>query len=252
MRTIGHAGAVNNDGGLPVMAEGAGEADGAGEAGGFAETGDGHRRGWWRVLGSAVVAGLVFGPVDLAVQKLLPYPFADLGNSMAVWALGAFLFGAWVGTGRLRPIAGAAAFNLVAVESYYLAATLVQHDAIGNLWATSTLLFLFAAVVAGLVFGLGGALARSGPGWQRLVGAALPGAVFLAEAGIRFTQGHGDPDAGYRRDRFEDALMYAIIALVLGLVIGRGARGRWQGLAVSAVLAIPGFVALKLFVGGSA
>ena len=242
---------MNNDGNLPTTANGAGGASRPADTGHAHGVVDGDRPGSWRVLGSAAAAGLLFGPADFAAQKLLPYPFADLGNSMAVWALGAFLFGAWVGAGRLRPIAGAAVLNLVAVESYYLAATLVQHDTIANLWTRSTLFFLFAAVVAGVVFGLGGALARGGRGWQRLVGAALPAAVFLAEAGIRFTQSHEAADAAYRRDRYEDALMYAIIALVLALVTGRGARGRIQGLAVSVALAIPGFVALNVFVAGS-
>jgi hypothetical protein len=74
----------------------------------------------------------------------------------------------------------------------------------------------------------------------------LPAAVFLAEAGISFVQGRGE-DAAYRHERHQDTLMYAVIALLLVMVYGRGARGRATVLAAGVALAIPGFLALSIF-----
>jgi hypothetical protein len=73
----------------------------------------------------AVVGGLLLGPIDLLAQRALPYPWANLANSSAVWAIGAFGIGAWVRTSRWRPAIAGAALLLVAVESYYLTAASV-------------------------------------------------------------------------------------------------------------------------------
>ena len=53
-----------------------------------------------------VVAGVLLGAVDLLLQKSLPYPWANLANSSAVWAIGAFGLGLWAapGAGRGRAV----------------------------------------------------------------------------------------------------------------------------------------------------
>jgi hypothetical protein len=212
---------------------------------------DDGRRGWLSVgvvpVGVVSVAGgLLLGSLDLAWQRMMPYPLADLGNSMAVWALGAFLLGAWVRTGLLRAAVGASVLNLVAVEAYSLTAMVVQHDSAASLWAPSTMVWLAASVVAGAVFGVGGVWSRGERPWRRLAGRALPAAVFLAEAGVCFAQGYG-ADPAYRRDRFQDTLLYAVIALLLALAHGRTSRERATVLTTGIALAIPGFLALSLF-----
>ena len=56
----------------------------------------------------SVVAGLVLGVVDLVGELNLPYPWADLANSAAVWSLAAFVLG-WglrLGAGTVAGIAG--------------------------------------------------------------------------------------------------------------------------------------------------
>lgn len=205
------------------------------------------KRGWPSVVGVSVGAGVLLGSLDLLWQKGVPYPFADLGNSMAVWALGAFLLGAWVRAGWFRGAVGASLLNLVAVEAYYLAAMLIQHDSAASLWAPSTLVWLGAAVVAGAVFGVGGVWSRGSRSWQRLAGRALPAAVFLAEAGIWFARGRGDAPAD-RWDSYQDTIMYAVLALLLALLNGRTLRERATVLAAGVALAIPGFLALVLFI----
>jgi hypothetical protein len=227
---------------------------------------DEDRRGWLSVLGIAAGAGILLGPLDLAWQRLVPYPLADLGNSMAVWALGAFLLGAWVRGGLrrveaeragllwagpvrgglLRAVIGASVLNLVGVEAYYLTAMIVQHDSAESLTSPSTLAWLVAAVVAGAVFGVGGAWSREARSWRRLAGRALPAAVFLAEAGTCFLQA-GGADAAYRRERLQDTILYASIALGLAVIFGRTSRERVTVLTAGVALALPGLAALSLF-----
>ncbi len=44
-------------------------------------------------LVGAILGGLLLGPSDLLAQNTLLYPWANLANSAAVWALGAFIIG---------------------------------------------------------------------------------------------------------------------------------------------------------------
>ena len=189
------------------------------------------------------MGGLLLGPIDLLAQRTLPYPWANLANSGAVWAIGAFGIGAWVRTGRWRPAAAGAVLLLVAVESYYLAATLVQDDALSNLWTATTLLWLLFALLAGTVFGTAGAWSRGSNRWLRIVGLALPGAVLLAEAGVlAFRSGNGD--AAYRTDNLQTAAIDAALGILLAPLLGRSTRQRLEGLAASVPLAMVGFGAL--------
>lgn len=73
-------------------------------------------------LVGAILGGVLLGLSDLLAQNTLPYPWANLANSAAVWALGAFVIGAW-SRGSLRSTAAAGmVLLLVAVEIYYIAA----------------------------------------------------------------------------------------------------------------------------------
>jgi hypothetical protein len=193
----------------------------------------------------AVVGGLLLGPIDLLAQRALPYPWANLANSSAVWAIGAFGIGAWVRTGRWRPAIAGAALLLVAVESYYLTAALTQHDDISALWALSTLTWLLFGVLAGAVFGTGGAWSRGENRWLRVVGLALPGAVLLAEAGV-LAYRNGSVDPAYRLDSLQAAAVDAVLAVLASLVTGRTMRQRFECLAASVPLALVGFGGLVL------
>jgi hypothetical protein len=187
----------------------------------------------------AVVGGLLLGSVDLLAQRTLPYPWANLANSSAVWAIGAFGIGTWVGAGRWQPAMGGVVLLLVAVETYNLAATLVQNDDLSNLWASSTLWWLLFGVVAGAVFGTAGAWSRGRNRWLQVVGSALPGAVLLAEAGI-LAYRSGNMDAAYRADSLQTATIEAALGILLALVVGRSARQRLENLAASMPLALIG------------
>jgi cobalamin synthase len=60
------------------------------------------RRRLWVVAIVAIVGGLLLGLIDLLAQRTVPYPWANLANSSAVWAIGAFVSGVRHGWLRLN------------------------------------------------------------------------------------------------------------------------------------------------------
>ena len=184
-----------------------------------------------------IVAGLALGAVDLLLQKSLPYPWANLANSSAVWAVAAFGLGFWVRSPWWRAAAAGVVLLVLAVPSYYLTATLVQNDAIANVWAPSSLLWMVFGALAGAVFGTAGAWART-TGWRQVVGIALPGAVLFAE-GLVAVQRDGDAD--YRRDNLWIGLIDLALGVLMILIVGRTARQRLTALAVAVPLALVGW-----------
>jgi hypothetical protein len=203
------------------------------------------RRRPWVIAIVATAGGLLLGPIDLLAQRTVPYPWANLANSSAVWAIGAFGIGAWVRAGRWRPAVAGVVLLLVAVESYYLAATLVQHDDLSNLWAATTWRWLLFGVFAGALFGAAGAWSRGSSHWLRIAGLALPGAVLFAEAGVLAYRSR-NADAAYRADSLQTAAIEAALGILLVLLLGRSTRERLGSLAASLPLAVVGFGALVM------
>lgn len=201
------------------------------------------------VLLTAAAAGALLGPADLLAQRALPYPWANLANSMAVWAIAAFAMGAWTagrrGVRGAWPVATAAVLLLVAVETYYVAAVLFLDNSVSQLWAPTSLLWLVLAVVAGTVFGTAGAWSTEQAGPRRLLGAALPTAVLLAEASLRATR-PDNGDAAYRTDSLQAAAIETALAVLCLIVAARGARDRVWAFALSLPLAAVVLVALSL------
>jgi hypothetical protein len=181
----------------------------------------------------AVLAGLALGPVDLLTQLTLPYPWANLANSSAVWAVAAFALGAWVGAGGWQPALAGVVLLTVAVESYWLAATIVHGDRLDNLWAGPTLLWLLFGVLAGAVFGAAGGRSRGGRPWLQVACCALPGAVLLAEA-AHLVYLQGTRDAAQRGDGLGTAAIEAGLSVAVSLLVGR-TRGRPLGVVAASV-----------------
>ncbi|SIM66102.1 DUF6518 family protein [Micromonospora cremea] len=194
---------------------------------------------------ASVVGGFLLGFLDFCSIKWLPFPIAELGNSIATWAVAAFFFGYWVRSGRLRSALGAAVLLVVAVPSYYLAA-LLQGDDLAVLWAPSSLVWMLFGVLAGVVFGTGGTWAR-GAGWRQVVGIAMPAAVFFEEA-ARFAGKATDPDypAG--------AWWNVAIDLALGLLIVAltGGSLRRRALAVAVAVPLAAAILVSFAVAGAA
>ncbi|TDB70564.1 DUF6518 family protein [Micromonospora sp. KC721] len=181
----------------------------------------------------AVVGGFLLGSLDFVWIKFVPYPFAELGNSTATWAVAAFAVGWWARAGWRRAALAAAVLLVVAVPSYDLAATLIQGDDLAILWLPASLLWMFLGVLAGVVFGVGGTWARS-TGWQRIVGTALPAAVFFEEA-ARYAETAADP---YRTGLWWNVAIDAALGVLLVVLVGRTHRQRALALAVAVPVAV--------------
>ncbi|MEU5964577.1 DUF6518 family protein [Micromonospora parva] len=196
-----------------------------------------------RVL-TVVAGGVLLGVVDLLLQLGLPYPWANLANSSAVWAVGAFAIGWWLRADWRRSAFAGIVLLVVAVEAYYVAAVVLLDDSAQNLWSPTTLMWLFFGVVAGALFGVAGGLSRHGQPWVRAIAVALPGAVLLAEAAMLFHRsaqpGH---DSHYRTDSLQTAVIEAVLGAALILVVARTNRVRLQALAAATALAVLGFAA---------
>ncbi|WP_246248316.1 DUF6518 family protein [Micromonospora maritima] len=184
----------------------------------------------------APVAGVLLGVLDFVWIKWVPYPLAELGNSTAVWAVAAFALGWWVRSGAVRAAVAATGLLVVAVPSYYLAAALLQGDDLAVVVAPSSLLWMAFGVFAGVVFGVAGIWARA-DGWRRVVGVALPAAVFVEEA-LRFAR---RARAGYPGGWWNVAVDLVLAALLVGCV-ARTARTRLRAAAVALPLAVLGAV----------
>ncbi|MFD0782465.1 DUF6518 family protein [Micromonospora azadirachtae] len=188
---------------------------------------------------AAVAGGILLGVLDFLWITSVPYPFAELGNSTATWAVAAFAFGYWVRSARVRPALAAAVLLVVAVPSYYLAAALIQGDALAVLWQPSSLFWMFLGVLAGVVFGTGGAWVRK-TGWRQIVGIALPAAVFFEEA-ARFARRTNDPN--YPSGYWWNVAIDVALAVLIVALIGRTFRQR----ALALVTALP--LAAIVFLG---
>lgn len=186
----------------------------------------------------AVVAGIAVGGLDLLAQRTLPYPWANLANSSAVWAVAAFAIGAWVRRGAVRCVAATGVMLLVAVEAYFAFAVWFLHDDRATLTSAAAVLWLVFGVVAGCVFGFAGHLrAVYGP-WPAAVGAALPAAVLLAEAAV--LAGRGGDEGG------ETAVIEIVLAVVVALVAGHGPRGKLLAVLFAVPLAALGWAAFTV------
>lgn len=194
------------------------------------------RRWWWLV---AVVAGLVLGPVDLWGQVSAPYPWAHLFNSPAVWAAAAFAFGRWVRDQPAAPI-GAVTVMVVGVEAYYLADVLLRDASSANLTSSTAAVWVFAGVLAGVVFGLAGSWAAERSGWRAVLGRSALPAVFGAEAVHNALRLANDPADSRPDDLGQFALLLAAVGIAALLMLLRGAERRTaiQVVAVTPVASV--------------
>ena len=195
-----------------------------------------------RIAVGALVGGFLLGFVDFLWIKFVPFPFGDLGNSSAVWAVAAFAFAYWLRSEWLRSGLAAAVLLVVAVPSYYLAAVLIQHDDWASIWAPPSWLWMFFGVLAGVVFGVAGVWARA-DGWRQAVGVAMPGAVLFAEA-ITLVQHVGDPNHGTQP--LWPALIATTLGVLLVILIARGLRLRLTALGLALPLALLGWAGFAL------
>ena len=188
---------------------------------------------------ATVVVGFLLGFLDFVWIKYMPVPLAGLGNSIAIWAVAAFLFTYCTRRAMPGSIIGAAVMLVCAVPSYYLAATLIQNDAWSNLWNTNSFMWMGLGAVTGIVFGAGGVAARR-PGRLRLSALALPAAILLAEMIVDLRR-RGDPN--YQTSEIvEYAVILAVLAVAFTVVVGRTSRDRIVASAYALPLSVAGYV----------
>ncbi|MCM4080140.1 DUF6518 family protein [Paractinoplanes hotanensis] len=199
-------------------------------------------RGLTATVLTTVACGILLGVVDLLLQRSLPYPWANLANSSAVWALGAFGIGRWLRAGWWRSALAGIVLLVVAVEAYYLAAVVLLNDNAQILWSPTARMWLFLGVLAGALFGAAGGLSRDARPWLRVVAIAMPGAVLLAEAAMLVNRSD-NPGGGphYRTDSLQTAAIEAVLGVTLILLIAPTHRVRLQALAAATALAAIGF-----------
>ncbi|WP_306204177.1 DUF6518 family protein [Actinoplanes sp. RD1] len=173
----------------------------------------------------AAGAGFLLGFLDFVWIKYVPWPLGDLGNSMAIWAVAAFLLAYLARWGLPTSAAAAMVLLIVAVPSYYLAAALIQHDDWSNMWSGYALLWMGFGLVGGAVFGIAGALARR-DGWIRLVALSLPGGVLVAEAVLLAL-----------RDRDDAGVV--VVRLVLAVLLTLAVAPTWRLRAAAALCLVP-------------
>ncbi|BCY07191.1 DUF6518 family protein [Actinoplanes sp. L3-i22] len=194
----------------------------------------------------APVAGLLLGVLDFVWIKFVPFPLGDLGNSIAVWAVAAFLLTLLNRWSLPVGVLAAIVQLVVAVPAYYLAAAVIQHDDLRNMWDANAVLWAGFGVIAALVFGTGGVLARraSVPRLLRDVALALPGAVLFAEAALQLRR-IGDPSYSAGGQAASGAVL-----IVLGLATTALITPGWPRRGIVLVFTLPltaaGFVLLTL------
>lgn len=194
-----------------------------------------------RLLGTAALAGTALGVLDLVMQLTLPYPVADLANSSAVWALAAYALAVVTRATPARAAVAGTVLLVVAVEAYYVLAILLDRAGTASLWSTTTVLWIASGVLAGTVFGVAGAWARSERAWPAAAGLAAASAVLLAEAGVRLLPGSPSGITG---------LATAALTAGLGVAVLLTAASRPAHLARAVLLVPPlvvaGLVAFRL------
>ncbi|MBU2663250.1 hypothetical protein KOI35_06980 [Actinoplanes bogorensis] len=199
-----------------------------------------------RMALAAPVAGVLLGVLDFVWIKFVPAPFGGLGNSIAVWAVVAFLLTFRNRWSLVVSVVGAVVCLVVAVPFYYLAATVIQNDDLSNAYNSTALLWMGLGVAAGAVFGAGGAIART-PGVPATTAAAamaMPGAVLFAEAVIELRR-IGDPSYGAG-----ELIAYAGILIALGLIVTALVATSWSRRGLVLLISLPltaiGYVLLSL------
>ena len=191
-----------------------------------------------RVAVVAPAAGFLLGFLDFLWIKFVPFPFGGLGNSIAVWAVAAFLLTHLQRWSMTSAVSGAVVMLVVAVPSYYVAAALIQNDDWSTIWAFTSWLWMVLGGVAGVTFGVGGVVARR-PGRLRVPALGLPAAVLLAEM-IKALRAEA---AGY-------AVVLPALAVLITVLLGRSRRDRALALVCAVPLACLGYVLMIATVFG--
>ena len=188
------------------------------------------------------LVGVALGVGDLVAINHLAYPWANLANASAVWAVGAFLLAAVLRTDPARSAFAGVLMLLVAVEAYYLWAVLTDQADLATLWSANTRMWLVFAVCAGVVLGVAGSWTGSTVWSQRVLGAATGGGVLLGEA--LHTIGHlglttlFERGGGYHLDLAWTAVLLGALGVGVVALTAREPKVQAAALALSIPVAV--------------
>src|SRR5690348_15443604 len=167
-----------------------------------------------QLLTIAVAAGLLLGVGDLVWMLHVDAAWAEIANSSAVWAAGAFVLGAALRTDPVRAAICGVVMMSVAVEAYYAYAASVDLADLSTLWSANSRMWLVFGVVAGVVFGAAGAWTSGAVRWQQVVGAATGAGVLLGEA-LHLTVQRDLLSAGFVDHMTQAALAMSALGVLL-------------------------------------
>lgn len=154
----------------------------------------------------AISLGFGWGAATSLLQTVLARPFAGLANAVAPWLMTPVVVGALARTRRQAMVGGLLAC-LLQVAGYYVLASARGFGVSGQY----LLFWSAAALVGGPVFGLAGHFWRYGTGRIGGLGPALIAGVWGTEAVAQYA---------ITLRYYDDAVVFAVIAIVLGLVLG--------------------------------
>ncbi len=174
---------------------------------------------WWQALTLAAVVGVVIGTLTLIGQGQLPGAWNHLANTGGPWLVAAFYVGAFMASDLRAALAGFISL-LGCLLGYYVAAHFFV-DASAD--SSIVIFWIGIALVGGPLFGAAGRWWRDTREWQRVVGAALLGAVIIAE-GVYLLQ------VVQPEDRAAGWVEIAV-GVIVPLLLGRSNRDRLLGLA---------------------
>jgi hypothetical protein len=191
----------------------------------------------------APIAGVFLGFLDFVWIKYVPFPFGGLGNSLAVWAVAAFLLTFYSRWKLPYAVIAAIVFLVLAVPSYYVAAALIQHDDWANAYSSAAVEWIAFGVIAGAVFGSAGMISRAASRWQAPA-LALPAAVLSAEAVLQLARLGGPDYTASEIIGFAGILVAAAVGVTLA--IARTWQLRGLAFAYATPLTALGYLALRV------
>jgi hypothetical protein len=185
----------------------------------------------WMPYAASLVGGLLFGGLTLVLQGVLPRFWNHLGNSGAIWVVGAYIAGACLAGDRWRPVVAGTLVELGEVVGYYGSTTVFLHDDLSRSALTGPVAWGAVALLTGPIFGTAGAWRRDERLGRRVASIGLLGGVFVAEAVALLVGLH----------YVAEAAVMATIGVVLASALARNGRERLYGMLALVAAAVVGY-----------
>lgn len=131
----------------------------------------------WRSILISIIIGTIVGVTTVLGQGVLPADWNWLSNSGTVWLIPVFFVAALAST-KVKAVALGIITLFSTVLGYYGYSMLVQNVPHSMFYI---LVWVVAAIVGGIIFGVSGFLWSMDRTWKHRFGSALIGGVFITE-----------------------------------------------------------------------